>query len=103
MQNNSTKTGYHPCLLVTLYLNCLPENILQFIPRSTKYDWDKRETKNSFGYDWFLKNKDLFYTLHFKQISYFFFPEFNHHCIPENPTLNGFIIDHWPSDLYTDL
>ena len=29
--------------------------------------------------------------------------EFNHHCKPENPSLNGFIIDPWPSDLYTDL
>ena len=29
--------------------------------------------------------------------------EFNHHLKPENPSLNGFIIDHWPSDLYTDL
>jgi hypothetical protein len=38
-------------LLVASYLNCLPENILQIIPRSTKYDWDKREIKNSFGYD----------------------------------------------------
>jgi hypothetical protein len=72
MQPNSTKTCYNPYLLVAFYLNCLPENILQFIPRSTKYYWYKREIKNSFGYDWFLKNKDLFHTLHFKQISFFF-------------------------------
>ena len=63
MQPNSTKTCYRPYLLVAFYLNCLPENILQIIPRSTKYDWDKREIKNSFGYDWFLENKDLFHTL----------------------------------------
>src|ERR1019366_2286042 len=63
MQPNNTKTCYHPYLLVAFYLNCLPENILQFIPRSTKYDWDKREIQNSFGYDWFLENKDLFHTL----------------------------------------
>jgi len=63
MQPNNTKTCYHPYLLVTFYLNCLPENILQFIPRSTKYDWDKREIQNSFGYDWFLENKYLFHTL----------------------------------------
>jgi hypothetical protein len=52
-----------PYLLVAFYLNCLPENILQIIPRSTKYDWDKREIQNSFGYDRFLENKDLFHTL----------------------------------------
>jgi len=63
MQPNSTKTCYHPYLLVAFYLNCLPESILQIIPRSTKYDWDKREIQNSFGYDWFLENKDLFHTL----------------------------------------
>ena len=63
MQPNSTKTCYHPYLLVAFYINCLPENILQIIPRSTKYDWDKREIQNSFGYDWFLENKDLFHTL----------------------------------------
>ena len=49
MQPNSTKTCYHPYLFVAFYLNCLPENILQFIPRSTKYDGDKREIKNSFA------------------------------------------------------
>src|ERR1035437_10167338 len=63
MQPNSTKTCYHPYLLVAFYLNWPPENILQIIPRSTKYDWDKRKIKNSFGYDWFLENKDLFHTL----------------------------------------
>ena len=63
MQPNNTKTCYHPYLLVAFYLNCVPESILQIIPRSTKYDWDKREIKNSFGYDWFLDNKDLFHTL----------------------------------------
>jgi putative transposase len=37
--------------------------MLQIIPRSTRFDWDKRDLQNSFGYDWFLKNKDLFQTL----------------------------------------
>ena len=32
MQPNSTKTCYNPYLLVAFYLNCLPENIFQFIP-----------------------------------------------------------------------
>jgi putative transposase len=58
-----SKTCYHPYLLVAFHLNCLPENMLQIIPRSTKFDWDKRDLQNSFGYDWFLENKDLFNTL----------------------------------------
>jgi uncharacterized membrane protein len=37
--------------------------MLQIIPRSTKFDWDKRDLQSSFGYDWFLENKDLFHTL----------------------------------------
>jgi len=58
-----TKTSYHPYLLVAFYLNCLPKNILQIIPRSTKFDWNHRDIQDSFGYDWFLENKDLFHTL----------------------------------------
>jgi hypothetical protein len=58
-----TKTSYHPYLLVAFHLNCLPKNILQIIPRSTKFDWDHRDIQDSFGYDWFLENKDLFHTL----------------------------------------
>src|ERR1700686_2969367 len=57
------KTSYHPYLLVAFHLNCLPKNILQIIPRSTKFDWDHRDIQDSFGYDWFLENKDLFHTL----------------------------------------
>ena len=58
-----TKTSYHPYLLVAFYLNCLPKNILQIIPRSTKFDWNHRDIQDSFGYDWFLENKNLFHTL----------------------------------------
>src|SRR5450432_2070072 len=58
-----TKTSYHPYLLVAFYLNCLPKNILQIIPRSTVYDWNHRDIQDSFGYDWFIENKDLFHTL----------------------------------------
>jgi hypothetical protein len=58
-----TKTSYHPYLSVAFYLNCLPKNILQIIPRSTRYDWNRRDIQDSFGYDWFIENKDLFHTL----------------------------------------
>ena len=62
-QQQHSKASYHPYLLVAFYLNCLPENILQIIPRSTRFDWQHRKIQDSFGYDWFIGNKDLFQTL----------------------------------------
>ena len=62
-QQQHSKASYHPYLLVAFYLNCLPENILQIIPRSTRFDWHHRKIQDSFGYDWFVGNKDLFQTL----------------------------------------
>jgi len=63
MAYQCTKTSYHPYLLVAFYLNCLPENILQIIPRSTRFDWHHRDIGNSFGYEWFQENKIFFDTL----------------------------------------
>ena len=63
MQPYRSKTCYHPYLLVAFHLNCLPDKMLQIIPRSTRFDWDKRDLQSSFGYDWFCENKDLFHTL----------------------------------------
>jgi hypothetical protein len=63
MQLPHNKMSYHPCVLVAFYLNCLPKNLLQIIPRSTRFDWNRRDIKDSFGYEWFLENKDLFDTL----------------------------------------
>ena len=62
-QQQHSKASYHPYLLVAFYLNCLRENILQIIPRSTRFDWHHRKIQDSFGYDWFVGNKDLFQTL----------------------------------------
>ena len=62
-QQQHSKTSYHPYLLVAFYLNCLPENILQIIPRSTRFDCHHRKIQDSFGYDWFIGNKNLFQTL----------------------------------------
>jgi len=58
-----TKNSYHPYILVAYYLNCLPEDILTVIPRSTRFDWQHRDINNSFGYDWFKENESLFETL----------------------------------------
>jgi putative transposase len=57
------KNSYHPHVLVAYYLNCLPEHILNVIPRSTRYDWQHREIQHSFGYDWSKENEAMFDTL----------------------------------------
>src|SRR5664279_4163624 len=62
-QHQHSKTSYHPYLIFAFYLNCLPENILELIPRSTRFDWHHRKIQDSFGYDWFVGNKELFQTL----------------------------------------
>ncbi len=63
MKHQIAKTSYHPYILIAFYLKCLPEHILQSIPRSTKYDWQHRDIQNYFGYDWYIENKDVFHTL----------------------------------------
>ena len=61
------KTAYHPYLLVAFYLHCLPPDIIDHIPRSTRHDWNHKDTTTLFGYDWYLQNHALFDTL--QQIS----------------------------------
>ncbi len=58
-----TKNSYHPYVQVAYYLNCLPEDILSSIPRTTRFDWQHREIHNAFGYDWFKQNEEQFQTL----------------------------------------
>jgi hypothetical protein len=54
-----TKTIYHPHLITGYFLKLLPTDLLQQIPRSTQYDWNKKQKKNMFGNDWSDKNKEL--------------------------------------------
>jgi putative transposase len=61
------KTSYHPAITVAFYLNCLPAELLQHIPRSTRFDWQHKDKSTCFGYDWFCQNQQLFNTL--KQVS----------------------------------
>lgn len=58
-----TKQSYHPFVLVAFYLDILPENLLDWIPRSTKNDWQHKKLTELFGYDWYLQNRHLFNTL----------------------------------------
>jgi hypothetical protein len=61
------KTSYHPAITVAFYLNCLPPELLQHIPRSTRLDWQHKDKSTYFGYEWFCQNQKLFQTL--KQVS----------------------------------
>jgi putative transposase len=58
-----TKTIYHPHLITGYFLKILPTNLLQQIPRSTQYDWNKKQGKSMFGNDWSDKNKERLKTL----------------------------------------
>src|SRR5260370_12123512 len=57
------KTSYHPYLLAAFYLNCLPADLLQRIPRSTRHDWTRKDQIALYGYDWYNANRPLFDTL----------------------------------------
>jgi hypothetical protein len=61
------KTSYHPAITVAFYLNCLPNDLVQYIPRSTRFDWQHKDKSTYFGYEWFCQNQQLFQTL--KQVS----------------------------------
>jgi hypothetical protein len=61
------KTSYHPATTVAFYLNCLPNELVQHIPRSTRFDWQHKDKSTYFGYEWFCQNQQLFQTL--KQVS----------------------------------
>lgn len=57
------KASYHPSILIAFYLHCLPDDLAQKIPRSTKHDWLHRNLTACVGYDWFRQNQPLFFTL----------------------------------------
>ena len=54
------RTFYHPALILGYYLNSLPEDLLQQIPKSTRADWQHKINSNQFGYEWFAANRQLF-------------------------------------------
>jgi len=57
------KTSYHPYVLVAFCLNCLPPELLNRIPRSTRHEWRHKDQVALYGYEWYLENKQLFGTL----------------------------------------
>jgi hypothetical protein len=57
------KSSYHPYILVAFYLNCLPADIQQQIPTSTRHDWRYKDQTALYGYDWYLRNQHTFDTL----------------------------------------
>jgi putative transposase len=61
------KTSYHTAITVAFYLNCLPPELSQYIPRSTRFDWQHKDKSTYFGHEWFCQNQQLFQTL--RQVS----------------------------------
>jgi len=57
------KVSYHPYLLVAFYLRCLPIDIEERIPKSTRHDWSHKDMASLYGYEWYLQNQQLFQTL----------------------------------------
>jgi len=57
------KTSYHPFILIAFHLNCLPDNLLGCIPKSTRFDWVHKKFQDCFGFGWYQENKDMLLTL----------------------------------------
>jgi len=57
------KSAYHPYILVAFDLNCLPDDLLLHIPRSTKHGWLHKDQTALFGHDWYIQHKNTFDTL----------------------------------------
>ena len=60
---SSMKRSYHPAIVISCFLQCLPDDILNQIPRTTVYEWKHKNQDSLFGHTWFLQNKQLFTTL----------------------------------------
>lgn len=57
------KASYHPAIILAWYLKCLPQDISEKIPRSTKSDWSHKSPESLFGFEWYHNNRKLFETL----------------------------------------
>jgi hypothetical protein len=55
-----TKLTYHPYLLIAFHLHCLPDELRDRIPRSTRFDWSRKELNTAFGFEWACKQEQLF-------------------------------------------
>ena len=58
-----TKLTYHPHLIIAFHLNCLPEELTRRIPRSTRFDWSRKDLSTAFGSEWASQQHQLFATL----------------------------------------
>ncbi len=44
------------------YNKCLPDDLLQHVPRSTKHGWLHKDQASLFGYEWYRQNQQTFDT-----------------------------------------
>src|SRR6185437_1566009 len=58
-----TKLTYHPYLIIAFHLRCLPDELSERIPRSTRFDWSMKELSEAFGFDWACQQQQFFDTL----------------------------------------
>lgn len=58
-----TKLTYHPYLIIAFHLRCLPDELRERIPRSTRFDWNRRELNADFGFEWASRQQQFFETL----------------------------------------
>ena len=57
-----SKTTYHPYFLIAFYLQCLPSEWVECIPRSTRHDWRQKKEAGLCGYDWYQQHRAMFTT-----------------------------------------
>jgi len=58
-----TKLTYHPYLIIAFHLGCLPDELRERIPRSTRFDWSRKELNEAFGFEWACRQQQFFDTL----------------------------------------
>ncbi|HEV2478183.1 MAG TPA: hypothetical protein VGS79_00905 [Puia sp.] len=58
-----TKLTYHPYLIIAFHLRCLPDELHERIPRSTRFDWSRKELNTTFGFEWASGQHQRFETL----------------------------------------
>jgi len=61
--SSAKKRAYHPFIWVGFYLQILPREVLQNIPRSTRHYHENIEQENLFGYRQYMENRQLIATL----------------------------------------
>ncbi len=63
MTPNIHKRKYHPYVPLAFHLNILPAQALNELPRSTKYDWRKKDLEQLAGHEYAVQQQEQLHTL----------------------------------------